>query len=55
MQNILSQNHLIAIYLFNFVTRTPNKYYFSQENHTLLSLIGLYYAAKNSTILQKDV
>jgi len=23
MQNILSQNHLIAIYLFNFVTRTP--------------------------------
>jgi len=31
MQNILSQNHLIAIYLFNFVTTIPAKCIFHKK------------------------
>ena len=40
---------------YPFISKASSTCYFSQENHTLLSLIGLYYAAMNSMISRKDV
>ena len=40
---------------YPFISKASSTWYFSQENHTLYSEIGLYYAAKNSMISRKDV